>query len=92
MENNWYVANNSNDTQGLVADEDTGENIAVTYKIENAPLVASAPKAVALLVETLETLNNMSTKDFSLGGDRAIRRKIESFLYDLRHANDWINQ
>lgn len=84
---NWYVASTMND-QGLVVDENTGENIAITYKAENATLVASAPEAIRLLAETLDMLNNMTSKEFSLGGDKPIRRKIESFLYDLRHADD----
>ena len=79
----WYAAHNSNDTQGLVIDESTGENIAITYKAENASLIASVPEAIILLAETLDMLNNMTSKDFSLGMDKPIRRKIESFLNDL---------
>ena len=50
---NWYVAKNSNDTQGLVIDEITGENIAVIYKKEDAPLIASAPELLEALKEAL---------------------------------------
>lgn len=38
----WYKSKTGNH-QGLVIDEQTGENIAVTYKKENARLVAAAP-------------------------------------------------
>lgn len=46
----WHCAKMGNDFQGLVIDDETGENIAVIYKKENAPLIASAP-------ELLETCN-----------------------------------
>ena len=39
---NWYASPTGNH-QGLVIDEATGDNIAITYKKENAPLVAAAP-------------------------------------------------
>lgn len=76
----WYVANNANDTQGLVIDETTGENIAVTYKVENAVMVAIAPESVELLAETLDMLNSMTTEDFSRGKDREIRDRITGLL------------
>ena len=41
---NWYKAKNSNDTQGLVIDEKTGANIAVTYDPKHAELIAAAPE------------------------------------------------
>lgn len=51
----WYVASIGSDpfNQGLVADENTGENIAVTYKTENAPLVAAAPELADMLDDLL---------------------------------------
>lgn len=57
----WYVANTSNG-QGLVVDEDTGENIAVTYNEKDANLVASSPnmkKALENALACLETLNSV---------------------------------
>ena len=80
---NWYAAHNSND-QGLIIDEDTGENIAVSYKAKNASMIASAPEAASLLTETLDMLNNMTSEDFSIGKDKPIRRKIEQFLWNLK--------
>lgn len=41
----WYVANTGNH-QGLVIDEQTGANIAVTFDKADAPLVAAAPALV----------------------------------------------
>lgn len=50
MENRkWYFKDKS--AQGLVISEDTGETIAVTYKAENAALVATAPELLAALEE-----------------------------------------
>jgi len=48
----WYAGNNSNDDQGLVIQEETGENIAVTYKAANARLIAAAPELLDILTET----------------------------------------
>ena len=81
---NWYVAHNSNDTQGLVIEESTGENIAISYKAENASLIASAPESISLLREALDMLNNMTSNDFAIGKDKPIRRKIEQFLWNLK--------
>jgi len=44
---NWYKAHNCNNSQGLIIDEDTGENIAISYKVENAGLIAAAPDLLA---------------------------------------------
>jgi hypothetical protein len=81
----WYVANNSNDTQGLVISEETGENIAVTYKTENAPLIVNSHNALELLSETLDTLNNMTSNEFSTGGDKSIRDKLSRFLDEINN-------
>jgi hypothetical protein len=80
----WYTTSKESDLQGLICNETTGENIAVTYKAENAIMVASAPEAVDLLAEVLEMLNNMTSKEFSRGGDKPVRMKIESFLRSVR--------
>jgi hypothetical protein len=47
----WYKAKGSMG-QGIIISENTGENIAVTYKEENSDLVAAAPD----LLEALERL------------------------------------
>ena len=38
----WYKANMGTD-QGLIIDEKTGKNIAVSYDIKDADLIAAAP-------------------------------------------------
>lgn len=48
---NWYVGNTGNH-QGLVIEETTGRDVAVTYDKKDAPLVAAAPR----LVETLRDM------------------------------------
>lgn len=53
MKNKWYVANTCTHN-GLVVEEKSGENIAVTYKKENAPLVACAPELLACLKNLIE--------------------------------------
>ena len=47
----WYAANMGNDSQGLVIDENTGTNIAVTYDKRDARLIAAAPNLLAALEE-----------------------------------------
>ena len=49
----WYTANTGNH-QGLVIDEETGANIAVTYDKAHGPLVAEAPAMLAALQEIAE--------------------------------------
>jgi hypothetical protein len=51
--NHWYVASTGNH-QGLVIEETTGANIAVTYDKENAPLVAAAPRLLNALERMLD--------------------------------------
>ena len=50
MENKWYVGNNSNDSQGLIIDENTGRNVAVSYDAKDAALIAAAPELLAALL------------------------------------------
>ena len=39
----WYETKTAGNHQGLVISENTGETIALTYKITNALLIAAAP-------------------------------------------------
>ena len=58
MENKWYVGNNSNDSQGLIIEENTGRNVAVSYDPKDAALIAAAPELLAVL-EVLENITNI---------------------------------
>lgn len=46
---NWYAAKAGNDSQGLVIEESTGRNVAVTYDKADAELVARSPAMQATL-------------------------------------------
>lgn len=80
MPKNWYVAHSACPYQGLVVDEETGKNVAVSYDKEDAPILAAGKEAVELLSETLDLLNNMTSNDYSLGKDKPMRDKIAEFL------------
>lgn len=45
----WYRANMGNGHQGLVVEETTGRNVAVTYEKEDAALIAAAPDMLEAL-------------------------------------------
>lgn len=52
--NTWYAAKTENiHDQGLVINEITGENIAVTYKSEHAPIIAASPELADMLDDLL---------------------------------------
>jgi hypothetical protein len=55
----WYEANMGNDRQGLVIEEATGRNIAVTYDKADAALVAAAPELLDTLKEAVDVLAHM---------------------------------
>jgi len=52
----WYVTNTGND-QGLIVDENIGDNIAITYDARNADLVASAPDLLTALETMISAFN-----------------------------------
>ena len=41
--NTWYTKSKAEDSQGLIIDETTGKNIAVSYDAKDAQLIAAAP-------------------------------------------------
>lgn len=85
----WYVSKSAYSDQGLVVDESTGENIAVSYKKENAPILAAAPQAIDLLAETLDLLNNMASNDpHRLTKEAAIQDKIARFLDEVANSGN----
>lgn len=46
----------------------------------NEVAVAALPALIDSIVFTLETLNTITTEDFSRGGDKAIRERLEAAL------------
>lgn len=76
----WYATSASSD-QGLIIDEETGKNVAVSYDKKDAPLLAAGKEAVELLAETLDLLNNMPSNDPQrLSKQAAMQDKIAEFL------------
>jgi hypothetical protein len=68
MNNTWYVSKTSND-QGLIVDEKTGANIAVSYEKVNAQLISSAPdllEACEQAATELQCFNCDETSDEDL--------------------------
>jgi myo-inositol-hexaphosphate 3-phosphohydrolase len=60
----WYVASTGNH-QGLVIDETTGANIAVTYDKKNAQLIAAAPALLEKLREVLDGIDRVHDNDWT---------------------------
>lgn len=59
----WYSKTTNTGSpheQGLVIDEATGKNIAVTYDAKHAPLVASAPEMLAALENAVVLVHHMA--------------------------------
>lgn len=53
MEARWYAKNTGCGGQALIIDEKTGEDIAVSYREENAPLLAAAPELLDFAIQYL---------------------------------------
>lgn len=57
----WHVANFDNiHNQALIVDEHTGENIAIAYDKDNAPLIAEAPNLLKACEDVLDIINAYS--------------------------------
>lgn len=52
MKNTWY-AKSTGTHQGLIIEERTGANIAISYDKTNAPLIAAAPDLLEALQEVI---------------------------------------
>ena len=72
--NKWYTPTKENALQGLVIDEVTGENIAVTYDPKNAQKIAALPELIEALKSIAE--NGGSTWDYATIGNVARRAVI----------------
>ena len=57
----WYTANAGD--QGLIIDEETGRNVAVSYDKKDAELIASSPD----LLEELKTMIFIFDRDLGKG-------------------------
>lgn len=56
----WYTANL--DTQGLIVDEETGRNVAVSYDAKDARLIAATPKLLKALENAVTLLEAFQSK------------------------------
>lgn len=59
MEKKWYSTITNKDSaheQGLIIEEETGNAIAVSYKPENAKLIAAAPELLKFAEDVLRYL------------------------------------
>ena len=73
MKNKWYVANTCTHN-GLVVEEKSGENIAVTYKKENARLIASAPELLKALMDIIKNIENDNLEEFLIEAKDVIKK------------------
>ena len=60
----WYEASTGNH-QGLIIEEDTGENIAVSYDKADARLIAAAPDLLAAAMAFVKSIDSHS-QDYEL--------------------------
>lgn len=77
----WYTKSKADDRQGLIIDEKTGTNIAVSYDAAHAPIIAAAPD----LLQSCEELSNWmrertgqsdGTKEMLIRAMNAIKRGL----------------
>ena len=88
----WYSKTTNTGSpheQGLVIDETTGKNIAVTYDAKHAPLVASAPELLAALKQAItvmeETMQNLCDGDRD-GEDQEAIDNLDAQIQQARAA------
>lgn len=75
--NGWYAARGSGG-QGIVIEEGTGRNVAVTYEEKDAPLAAAAPDMAELLTKVLQSLDDEGSVDVTeISAVRALLAKIK---------------
>lgn len=62
MRNHWYTTSKPEDRQGLVCDEKTGANIAVTCDAKDANLVAAAPEMLEALEAAIREVDGFTAR------------------------------
>ena len=70
----WYSKNTGCGNQAIIADEETGESVAIAYKSENGQLLAAAPKLLKTCKEALMYVQEAEQK--------VMRRAIIDYLYE----------
>lgn len=82
--NPWYTMSKADDRQGLICDEVTGANIAVTYDPKHAHLIAAAPEMYTLLDRASHLLSLPFNHELHNGSTfEALRNKINALLAEI---------
>jgi hypothetical protein len=86
MTKHWYTMSKADDSQGLVADEETGKNIAVSYDAKDALLISRAPQMEKTLRDLLRYLlaGGIATKE----DRRFCIHMIDDVLVDIEEEVD----
>lgn len=79
MKNAWYTKTKQDDLQGLICEEGTGRNVAVSYDSKDAALIAAAPEMLAALEKLLTLYDKkvMTPVDVYPSSWREVREVIE---------------
>jgi hypothetical protein len=92
MTQTWYTSSTAEDTQGLIYNEKTGQNIAVCYQVENARLIAAAPElleACKLAFLHLQICNDCEPEAANHGAEamRAILEAMQKATAETYNSN-----
>jgi hypothetical protein len=71
-----WNAHDTGSNQGLIIAEDTGANIAVSYDLKDAALIAAAPEMLDLLKKCAEALDYVDWLCPTLCGHEARKARI----------------
>lgn len=73
----WNARKTAGDHQGLVIDEASGRNVAVTYDAADAPLVAAAPDLLDALDRLLRHCEGTNTAFYVTNKPAALREAFK---------------
>lgn len=82
----WHVARTGNH-QGLVIDDNTGKNIAVTYDKADAPLVAAAPALLEACERARNEIQRLASKyniGKTIGDTYSLWKELNELLDNIR--------